>query len=88
MGESQEGFYNKTKHVKFSKKRTFITPWYRRNMMKTRLVKAVWAVSQTLKSIHVVFAAKMSVSIKFIADIGIIRFTKMCKDFWQAYRSN
>ena len=28
MGESQNGCLKKTKHVKFSKKRTFLTPWY------------------------------------------------------------
>ena len=26
-GESQNGYFNKTKHAKFSEKRTF-TPWY------------------------------------------------------------
>ena len=28
MDESQNGCFKKTKHVKFSKKRTFLTPWY------------------------------------------------------------
>ena len=28
MGESQNGCFKKTKHAKFSKKRTFLTPWY------------------------------------------------------------
>ena len=27
-GESQNGCFKKTKHVKFSEKRTFLTPWY------------------------------------------------------------
>ena len=27
-GESQNGCFKKAKHVKFSKKRTFLTPWY------------------------------------------------------------
>ena len=27
-GESQNGFLKKTKHVKFSEKRTFLIPWY------------------------------------------------------------
>ena len=27
-GESQNGCFKKTKHVKFSGKRTFLTPWY------------------------------------------------------------
>ena len=27
-GESQNGCYKKTKHIKFSEKRTFLTPWY------------------------------------------------------------
>ena len=28
QGESQNGCFKKTKHAKFSKKRTFFTPWY------------------------------------------------------------
>ena len=28
MGESQNGCFKKTKHAKFSEKRTFLTPWY------------------------------------------------------------
>ena len=28
IGESQNGCYKKTKHVKFYEKRTFLTPWY------------------------------------------------------------
>ena len=31
-GESQNGCFKKTKHAKFSKKRTFLTPWYARNV--------------------------------------------------------
>ena len=27
-GESQSGCFKKTKHAKFSEKRTFVTPWY------------------------------------------------------------
>ena len=27
-GQSQNGCFKKTKHVKFSEKRTFLTPWY------------------------------------------------------------
>ena len=27
-GESQNGCFKKTKHAKFSEKRTFLTPWY------------------------------------------------------------
>ena len=27
-GESQNGSFKKTKHAKFSEKRTFLTPWY------------------------------------------------------------
>ena len=27
-GESRKGCFRKTKHIKFSKKRTFLTPWY------------------------------------------------------------
>ena len=33
-GESQNGCFRKTRHAKFSEKRTFLTPWYARVHMK------------------------------------------------------
>ena len=42
-GESQNGCFNKIKHIKFSEKRTFLTPWYALLPYYRRLVKHVIA---------------------------------------------
>ena len=34
MGESHDGCYKETKHAKFSKKQTFLTPWYARVLIR------------------------------------------------------
>ena len=48
-GESQNGCFKKTKHAKFSKKRTFLTPWY----AHVRTCQIEWVSDSFLKNMEI-----------------------------------
>ena len=53
-GESQNGCFKKTKHVKFSKKRTFLTPWYAHVCVRIRGLEMFifWCAYQGVRNVH------------------------------------